>query len=134
MKLKAINIKKAEQFTKEFTSAGNTVQQIASKLNLQETTMDDFNLSSKNIKGAGIDNILSGTIAGLKNGATSKIIAGDNGVFVVQIKSKKENPSSMDEKMLQKQLEMMYSTSADQNSFNALQELADIEDHKGRIE
>jgi peptidyl-prolyl cis-trans isomerase D len=134
VKLKAINVKKAEQFVKEFTAAGSTVQQIASKLNLQETSMDDFNLSSRNIKGAGIDNILSGTIAGLKNGATSKIIAGDNGVFVVQIKSKKENPSPMDEKSVQKQLEMMYSSSADQNSFSALQELADIEDHKGRIE
>ncbi|MFN7911939.1 MAG: SurA N-terminal domain-containing protein [Bacteroidota bacterium] len=134
VKAKAIVAKKAEQFLKEFAAAGTSVSQIATKLNLNETTMEDFNLSNRNIKGAGIDNVLSGTIAGLKSGTTSKPIAGDNGVFVVQIVSKKQNPSQTDETSVKRQLEAMYSNKADQSSFTALQEMTDIEDHKGRIE
>ena len=54
--------------------------------------------------------------------------------FVVQIVSKKQNPSQTDETSVKRQLEAMYSNKADQSSFTALQEMTDIEDHKGRIE
>ncbi|MBS1651474.1 MAG: SurA N-terminal domain-containing protein [Bacteroidetes bacterium] len=134
VKAKVIIQKKAEMFSNEFKNAGTSPEQIAGKLNLQVQTQEKFVLASHNIEGVGHDDILVGTIVGLKNGATSKIVTGENGVFVAKVNSLAENTQQQDFKMMQAQIMQSSAYKAESAIFNALKELANIEDHKSKID
>ena len=75
-----------------------------------------------------------GTAIGTKAGATSKAIAGDNGVFVLNGTAIEESKSPIDIKMQQMQLDQATGGRSDYEVFNALKEIANIEDHKSRVD
>lgn len=132
-----IKDKKAQTFLAEFNSkAGGSknVEEIATKLGLEAKKQESLPLSSHNVEGLGHDDILMGTAIGTKAGATSKAIAGDNGVFVLNVTAIEESKSPIDIKMQQMQLDQATGGRADYEVFNALKEIANIEDHKSRVD
>ncbi len=137
VKVLAIKDKKAEMFTAEFnTKAGSSknVTEIATKMGLEAKQQMDMPYSSHNVEGLGHDDILIGTAIGTKAGATSKFIAGDNGVFVLNVANITDSKMPEDLKMIKMQMEQASGGRADYEVYNALKEMANIEDHKSRIE
>ncbi len=132
--LKAKQQKKGEQFLTEFKNAGSTVEQISSKLNLELKKQDNLTLVSHNVEGLGHDDVLVGTVAGTKQGTTSKAIVGDNGVFVVKINTITDPPPAINVNLQKMQNDQANGGRADYEVFNALKDKADIEDHKSRID
>jgi peptidyl-prolyl cis-trans isomerase D len=132
--LKAKQQKKGEQFLTEFKNAGSTVEQIASKLNLELKKQDNLTFVSHNVEGLGHDDVLVGTVVGTKQGATSKAIVGDNGVFIVKINTITDPPPAINVNLQKMQNDQANGGRADYEVFNALKDKADIEDHKSRID
>ncbi|MEO6302679.1 MAG: peptidylprolyl isomerase, partial [Bacteroidia bacterium] len=129
----AIKDKKAQTFITEFGASKN-VDEIASKLKLEVKKQENLALASHNIEGLGHDDIMMGTAIGTKAGATTKAIAGDNGVFVLSVVSVNEGKLPEDLKMQKMQMEQATGGRADYEVFNALKEIANIEDHKSRVD
>jgi len=135
--LGAIRQKKAEKFMEEFKSkAGNSsrVEEIASKLGLESGKDENLLPASSNVAGVGIDEAMVGTASALKPGAISRPTAGNNGVFVVGLNGVKPGPELSDVKMERARIEKEMSGRLDYDSFNAIKESADIEDHKSKID
>lgn len=133
---KAIRDKKAEQFMAEFTSkagASKSIDDIAAKMNLIVEKADNLTFSSYNIPAIGREDALIGTATAMKNGAMSKVIKGDNGVFVVFINAVNEAALPKDFKGKQKELEQAANGRVDYEMYDALREKAEIEDHRGKF-
>ncbi len=133
----AIKDKKAENFKAEFnTKAGGSknIEEIAAKLGLEAKKQENLVLASHNIEGLGHDDILLGTALGTKAGATSKTIAGDNGVFMLNVTALTEGKLPQDYKMQKMQMDQAIGGRSDYEVFNALKENANIEDHKSRVD
>ncbi len=135
--LKARRDKKAEEFIKEFNTkvgASKSVVDIAAKMGLQVENQDNLAFAAFNVSNIGREDALIGTAAGLKPGAGSKAIKGDNGVFIVVLNSANEGnvPSNWSGQKMQTQQAL--SGRADYEVFSALREKANIEDHKSRFE
>ncbi len=133
---KAIRDKKAEQFIAEFTSkagASKSIDDIASKMNLIVEKADNLTFASYNIPAIGREDALIGTATAMKNGALSKVIKGDNGVFVVFINAVNEAALPKDFKGKQKEMEQAANGRVDYEMYDALREKADIEDHRGKF-
>jgi peptidyl-prolyl cis-trans isomerase D len=137
VKQKVVEVKKAESFVKEFETKGagaKTANEYAAKLGLEAVTQGAFSGTSHNITGLGHDDIMAGTVAGLKNGATSKVTVGDNGVFVLTITAKTPATPPQDYKIQQKQMEQAMAGRSDYQVFEALKDKANIEDHTGKFD
>lgn len=133
---KAIRDKKAEQFIAEFNSkagASKSIDDIAAKMNLIVEKADNLTFSSYNIPAIGREDALIGTATAMKNGAMSKVIKGDNGVFVVFINAVNEAALPKDFKGKQKEMEQAANGRVDYEMYDALREKADIEDHRGKF-
>ncbi|MCE3225977.1 MAG: PpiC-type peptidyl-prolyl cis-trans isomerase [Bacteroidetes bacterium] len=127
--------KKGEMFLAEFKSKGTgKAEDIASKLGLEPKKIEKLMASGHNIEGIGHDDVIMGTAIGTKAGQTSKAIAGDNGVFVVTVNTVDEAPAPKDYKMQQREMDRGLGGRADMEAFNALMELAEIEDHTSKFD
>lgn len=133
---KAIQAKKADMFIQEFKTKGGagSADAIASKLGLETKKAEKLAGNSHNVEGLGHDDVFVGTALGTKSGQTCKPTAGDNGVFVLTVNSVEEGKLPADFKNEKKMLEQMLGGRADYEVFNVLKDLAEIEDHTGRIE
>jgi peptidyl-prolyl cis-trans isomerase D len=129
--------KKSEMFLTEFknkAAGSKTAAEYAAKLALEPKAVEKLMAGSHNVEGLGHDDILIGTALGCKAGQTSRPTIGDNGVFVVTVNNAEAGAMPADFKMQQRQMEQMVGGRADYEAFNALKEMADIEDHKSRID
>jgi peptidyl-prolyl cis-trans isomerase D len=134
---KARREKKANEYVKEFQAkiaGSSSIVDVAAKLGLQVEKQDNLTFSAFNVTGIGREDALIGTAAALKQGALSKPVVGENGVFVVGINSINTPPDPADYKMQKMQTEQGLSGRADYEVFNALKDKANIEDHKSRFE
>lgn len=133
---KAIRDKKAEQFIAEFNSkagASKSVDDIAAKMSLVVEKADNLTFASYNVPVIGREDALIGTATAMKNGAISKVIKGDNGVFVVAVTAVNEAALPKDFKGKQKEMEQSTNGRVDYELFDALREKADIEDHRAKF-
>lgn len=133
---KAIRDKKAEQFIAEFNSkagASKSMEDIAAKMSLVVEKADNLTFASYNVPVIGREDALIGTATAMKNGAISKVIKGDNGVFVVAVTAVNEAALPKDFKGKQKEMEQSTNGRVDYELFDALREKADIEDHRARF-
>ena len=134
----AIKEKKGMMMCEEFNQkAGKakTMDEVAALLSLPLRNQERFNLEIGMVDEAGKDEIFTGTAMGLKQGVISKPIAGDNGVFVFSYSSiLRDGLESNDMTPQKTQLQQMLLSRTDLDVFNALKDLADIEDHKSRID
>jgi peptidyl-prolyl cis-trans isomerase D len=130
-----IQEKKAELFMNEFKAkSASGIEDLAKKMNLEAMNQDNLAPNAHNVQGLGHDDVLVGTASGMKNGAMSKPIAGEVGVFVVKLNSATPGAPAQQYKDHQKMLEQMYSYRADAEFYSALKEKANIENHTGRFE
>lgn len=133
---KAIREKKATNFIKEFeTKAGasKSTEEIASKMGLTVEKADNLNFSAYNVAAIGREDALIGTATSLNAGTTSKIIKGDNGVFIVNVASVKNPEPIKDIKMQQQQIEQAAAGRVDYELYDALKDRANIEDHRAKF-
>ncbi|MBA3664773.1 MAG: SurA N-terminal domain-containing protein [Bacteroidetes bacterium] len=129
--------KKSELFMNEFknkAAGSKSASEYAAKLGLEPKAVEKLMAAGHNVEGLGHDDILIGTALGTKAGQTSKPVIGDNGVFVLTVNNVNTATASADVKMKQRQVEQMQGGRADYEAFNALKELAEIEDHKSRVD
>ena len=133
--LKAIKQKKSNLFLEEFKNKGNgkNIQEIATKLKLELNKQETLMTESRVVDLLGIDDIFIGTVLGTKVNAISKASVSNNGVFIVKVSAIKTTPNN-DFKETKNQLEQLISGRADNDVFEGLKEMSDIEDHKSRIE
>ncbi|MBX3164209.1 MAG: peptidylprolyl isomerase [Bacteroidetes bacterium] len=131
---RAKQAKKAELVLAEFANAGKNINEIANKLNIEPRTIELFT-RDHNIDGIGHDEVMMGTILGTKQGSTSKAVAGELGAFVVSVNTVGSDASEpKDYREYKAQRERSLSGRSDYEAYNALKELADIEDHKSRLD
>ncbi|MBS1636459.1 MAG: SurA N-terminal domain-containing protein [Bacteroidetes bacterium] len=131
---KAIRAKKAEQFIEEFKKAGTTVDAVAAKLTLTPEKMENVTFGSFNVAGVGREDALIGAAAGLKQGATSKPMIGENGVFMVNVGMITAGQLPKDFKNKQKEMEQMVGSRVDYEIYGILKEKANIEDHRAKYD
>lgn len=101
------------------TSEGQTVK-----------TASAINMKNPTIAGAGKEPFVVGTAFGLKEGATSKAVAGEKGVYMVQV-TKKEEATKLDNyQSYSNQVGEQKLNAVNTKLFNALKDAAEIEDNR----
>jgi len=128
--------KKKILLTEEFKSKTanlKSVDEMADKLGVKARRHDSISFSSHSIDGFH-DDVLFGTLSGIKAGQTSRITAGEMGVFVATLNSIIEGQPMLDIKMTQREMEQEIGGRSEYEVMNALKELAEIEDHKSRVD
>ncbi|MDI1354222.1 MAG: SurA N-terminal domain-containing protein [bacterium] len=134
---KATTEKKAEQFLAEFKSKAadaKTIQEVATKLGTEVLNQDLLMYMGGVVDALGHENALIGTAAGLKAGAMSKPVVGENGVFVVKLNSRKAPGEGINLQAQREEMETQLRGRSDYEVFNALKDVSDIEFHKSRID
>ena len=131
---KARQQKKAEAFAEEFKKTGATsVDDYAAKLNLEARKSEGIPATGHGFDGFH-DDMMMGVLSGLKQGATSKIIQGEAGVFVVALTAVNTTPGQPEPKFKRMEMEQELGGRSDYEVMAVLKELAEIEDHKSKID
>jgi peptidyl-prolyl cis-trans isomerase D len=128
---------KANMLLSEFkTKAGSAtnINDVSLKLNIESKKVDNLLASSQIIDGLGRDEIFMGTALGTKPNSLSKAIAGENAVFILTVNSVNKAPLPSNLKQQQLQSEQAINSRSDFGSFNAIKELADIEDRTSKLD
>lgn len=134
---KTIRDKKAENFINEFNTKAaiaKTIEDVASKMGMVVEKSDNLTFGSYNVMNVGREDALIGTATSLKQGALSKAVKGEVGVFMVSAASVNEGTLPKDFKIKQKEMEQMNSGRVDYNLYDALKEKAGVEDHRGKFD
>lgn len=128
--------KKAEIFINEMNQAmagGANVDAIASKLNTAVETADNVNFAAFAIPGMGREPRVLGTIFATPQGATSKPIKGETGVFIVSPQSFTEPAQVSDYSPYKLQLSGALTNRAAGEVFEALKDKANVIDNRGKF-
>ncbi|WP_037316892.1 peptidylprolyl isomerase [Salegentibacter sp. Hel_I_6] len=123
--------KKAEILKGKINS--QDLQEIASANNTMVQTANAVNLSSPTLPGAGREPEVVGSVFGLEPGSISKPIAGEKGVYVVELESKNEAPEMNSYRGIAEQETQSRRQNASERLFEALRKKADIEDNRARF-
>ena len=123
--------KKAEILKGRINS--KNLQEIASKNNTIVQTANAVNLGSPTLPGAGREPEVVGSVFALEPGSVSNPIAGNNGVYVVELESKNEAPAMNSYQGIAQQETAQRRQNASQRLFEALREKAEIEDNRARF-
>ncbi|MFN4233664.1 MAG: SurA N-terminal domain-containing protein [Bacteroidia bacterium] len=127
--------KKAEQFINEINAAlaAGSLDAIAQKLNVSVETADNVSFAAFAIPGMGREPRVIGTIFATKQGALSKPIKGETGVFLVSPQSFTEPAQVSDYNPYKLQLSGALSNRVNSEVFEALKEKANIIDNRGKF-
>jgi peptidyl-prolyl cis-trans isomerase D len=128
--------KKAEMLIEKFTKlagSATTLEDVAQKLNATVQEAEKVSLSSTFLAASGNEPRVAGNAFAMKQGQLSKPIKGDNGVYVIAVKSFTEIPVTKDYEANRKQILEQRKSRSDYDLFNALKEKANIEDNRGKF-
>ncbi len=134
--LAAMKAKKADMLMEQYSgkvTAVTNINDAAAKTGLQVMHQANVTLMQSVVDGIGMDNLFVGTALGLKKGELSKFQIGENAVFMIVVDDIQESKME-DLKDVQKQMEGEVGGRTDFEVFNALKALADIEDHRSKID
>jgi len=123
--------KKAEILKEKIKS--KDLQEIASANNTMVQTANAVNLSSPTLPGAGREPEVVGAVFALEPGSVSNPIAGENGVYVVELESKNEAPAMNSYRGIAEQETAQRRQNASERLFEALRKKADVEDNRARF-
>jgi peptidylprolyl isomerase/peptidyl-prolyl cis-trans isomerase D len=123
--------KKAELIKEKIS--GNSLQAIAENQNVVVQTASAVNLNNPTLPGAGSEPEVVGTAFGLETGNVSKSIAGDKGVYFVEVTAKNEAPALNSYNAVAQQETMRRRQEASTRVFEALKKKAEIEDNRSRF-
>jgi len=126
IRTEVIKEKKAEEIMADI-SGMNNLSDVAKKLGTPVQDVATLQFDAFSVPGVGVEPKLIGKVFTLDAGQMSVPIAGNSGVFVVQVSDYKELPSDGTEKL---QLERNYQSRASFEAQNALRENASIEDKR----
>jgi len=104
----------------DLAAAENTTVRSASAINMKNPTMS----------GAGREPFVVGAAFGLKEGATSKLIEGNNGVYMIQVTKITPAVELENYQVYANQLETQKLNTVNSKLYNALKEAAEIEDNR----
>ena len=127
--------KSAEALKEEFNTAlSNTsnIDELAKTMNLAPEAASLLSFSSNTIPDGFEPNVV-GAFYGTEEGQMSKPVVGNSGVYVVSTEGVKESAAPKDFIALKKQLEGQLHPRANFEVFNALKELAEIEDNRSKF-
>ncbi|AJR02305.1 peptidylprolyl isomerase [Siansivirga zeaxanthinifaciens] len=124
--------KKAEMIKKRVSA--KTLDALAKAENTTVKTAFALNMKTPTLAGAGREPLVVGAAFGLKEGQTSKLIEGSNGVYMIQVTKatpavKLENYQAAANRVEQQKINVVSS-----KLFNALKEAAEIEDNRVKIQ
>ncbi len=120
-----------EEFNK-FLSTATNIDELAKEMSLVPESASLLSFSSNSIPGGFEPNVV-GAFYGVEQQQMSTPIVGNSGVFVVSTESIKESPAPKDYTALKKQLDSQLQPRADFEVYNALKELAEIEDNRAKF-
>ncbi|MCM8571051.1 peptidylprolyl isomerase [Gramella jeungdoensis] len=112
---------------------GNTLQEIANNHGESVQTADAVNLNSPTLAGAGEEPEVVGAVFAMEPGEISEPIAGEKGVYVVELVSKFEAPAMDSYRAFAQQESMARRAEASMRVFEALKKKAEIEDNRARF-
>lgn len=129
--------KKAE-IIKGKISADATLSEIASSNSVSVQSASALNLGNPTIAGAGEEPKVVGAAFSLEEGETSQPIAGEKGVYVVKLLSRKEAPempsyATFSNKLTQERVSRAVNPQGTGRVIEALKESAEIEDNRARF-
>lgn len=123
--------KKAEIIKNKIS--GNDLQQIAQSNNTSVESANSVNLKNPTIAGAGNEPKVVGAAFALEPGEVSKPIAGNRGVYVVELTAKNPAPSMETYRSFATQQTQQRRQGVEDRIFNALKEKAEIEDNRANF-
>jgi peptidyl-prolyl cis-trans isomerase D len=126
---KVVREKKIEMFTKEFASAGSTIDAIASKMQLNIEQAQNVNFNTSAIPGSANEPAVIGAISVQKASTLSKPIGGKEGVFVVYVETVTPAQPQADYKAQQQAQTSQMQPRVDYEVYDALKENANITEH-----
>ncbi|MEO8935145.1 MAG: peptidylprolyl isomerase [Xanthomarina sp.] len=127
--LPAIRKEKKAKLIKDRISA-STLEDVAAAENQTVQTALAITMKNPTISGSGKEGIVVGTAFGLKEGATSKLITGEKGVYMIQV-SKKTPAQDMDNYQgFANQVGNAKMSNVNAKLFEALKEASEIKDNR----
>jgi peptidyl-prolyl cis-trans isomerase D len=124
--------KKAE-IIKNRVKATN-IEAVASAENTTVKTATGVNMKNPTILGAGREPLVVGTAFGLKEGQTSKLIAGDLGVYMVQVTKVESAPKLDNYQASANRVEQQKANVVSSRLYEALKAAADIKDNRAKTQ
>lgn len=127
--LPAIRKEKKAEMIRERVSA-ITLDDLAKAENTTVKTASAINMKTPTISGAGREPIIVGTAFGLNEGETSKLIDGENGVYMIQVTKVTPAVKLDNYQAAANRVEQQKSSVVNTKLYNALKEAAEIEDNR----
>lgn len=126
--------KKAEKFIEEINKLNaKTIEEIAAKQNLQSSTAEGATFSSYTLPNVGREMSLYGPLFTLKQGALSKPIAGESGVYVLRVDKITEAPPTTDYSNAKSQAKSNFTYRVDGEVTEAIKKKAEIKDNRAKF-
>jgi len=122
--------KKAEMIRSKVTA--KTVEAVAKSQNIAVQSAIGINMKNPTITGAGREPLVVGTAFGLKNGQTSKLIDGANGVYMIKVTKVESAPKLDNYQAVANRVEQQKLNVVSSRLYSALKEAADIEDNRAK--
>ncbi len=121
-----------DKFNKQ-TAGATTIEAVSQKMSAPMTDADNASFSNTYLPTVGNEPRVIGTAFALKQGELSKPIKGENGVFVIAVKSFTEPASVNNYESNRKQMLDLRKGRSEYEVFDALKEKANIEDNRGKF-
>ncbi|GFZ80961.1 peptidylprolyl isomerase [Aquaticitalea lipolytica] len=113
--------------------AGKSMDAIASSQNVTVQNASAVNMKNPTLSGAGNEPLVVGNAFGLKVGQKSKLIDGNNGVYMIEVTNKTEAPKLDNYQAVANRLTAARVGAAQVKVYNALKEAAEIEDNRAKF-
>lgn len=110
------------------------LEDLATAENTSVRTALAINMKNPTISGAGREPIVVGAAFALEEGETSNLIAGERGVYMVQVTKKTPAVDLDNYQSFANRVETQKSSVVNSKLYNALKEAADIEDNRAKLQ
>ena len=110
--------------------SASTLEDLAAAEKTNIRTATGVNMKNPTISGAGREPMVVGAAFGLKEGDTSKLITGDNGVYMVQVTKFTPAVALENYQAAANRVEQQKATTVNTKLYDALKEASDIEDNR----
>ncbi|MCK4663677.1 MAG: SurA N-terminal domain-containing protein [Bacteroidales bacterium] len=114
-------------------NAGSNIESIAKDMNLEVKTCNNVNFSSYSVPGIGIEPNLSGAAVCLAKDKISDPIKGNRAIFVIKVISSTEADENADTEKERSYLARGYQSRVNYQTFEALKEIANIQDYRAKF-
>ncbi|WP_308992912.1 SurA N-terminal domain-containing protein [Mariniflexile litorale] len=122
--------KKAELIRKRVSAT--SLEALAKAENTTVKTASDVNMKNPMITGVGREPLVVGAAFGLKEGKTSKLIEGSNGVYMIKVTKIKPAIKLDSYQAVANRVEQQKLNVVSSKLYNALKEVSDIEDNRAK--